>query len=84
MSVPCATALALNRITRNAGTAAALIGAVNFGIAALVTPLASLGSGGDAAGGGSMGVIMLITSCIAVALALPLTRMAVGWPTRSP
>ena len=84
VSVPCATALALNRITRNAGTAAAMIGAVNFGIAALVTPLASLGSGGDAAAGGSMGIIMLITSCIAVALALPLTRMAVGWPTRSP
>ena len=71
MSVPCATALALNRVTSNAGTAAALLGAANFGIAALVTPL------GSAAGG--MGVVMLVASIIAAALAIPLTRMQVGW-----
>ena len=71
VSVPCATALALNRVTSNAGTAAALLGAANFGIAALVTPL------GSAAGG--MGVVMLVASIIAAGLAIPLTRMQVGW-----
>jgi DHA1 family bicyclomycin/chloramphenicol resistance-like MFS transporter len=80
VSVPCATALALNRVTRNAGTAAALLGAVNFGIAAVVTPLASAGSGDSSDG---MGLLMLITSLIAAGLAIPLTRMAVGWPSRA-
>lgn len=75
VSVPCATALALNRVTRNAGTAAAMLGAVNFGIAALVTPLASAG-GSNA----SMGIVMLACSLVAVALAAPLSRMNVGWP----
>jgi len=74
VAVPCASALALNRVTSNAGTAAALIGASYFGIAAVVTPLG---------GSGGMGVVMLVTSCLAAALAIPLTRMAVGWPARA-
>jgi DHA1 family bicyclomycin/chloramphenicol resistance-like MFS transporter len=76
VSVPCATALALNRVNRNVGTAAAILGAVNFGIAGLVTPLASFGSG--------MGPIMIACSTVAAGLSIALTRMAVGWPAVAP
>jgi DHA1 family bicyclomycin/chloramphenicol resistance-like MFS transporter len=45
--MPNATALAMAEAGRMAGTASALVGVVQFGLGALVAPLAGLGSHGD-------------------------------------
>jgi DHA1 family bicyclomycin/chloramphenicol resistance-like MFS transporter len=60
--VPCLQVLGLARHGAHAGTAAAFMGASNFGIAALVTPLSGMLQTGDALG---MGVLMLAASLIA-------------------
>jgi DHA1 family bicyclomycin/chloramphenicol resistance-like MFS transporter len=77
VGIPCANALALNRVTHSVGTAAAMLGAANFGIAALVTPLASVGSATSSLG---MGVVMLVTAVIAAVFALMLRGRQLGWP----
>lgn len=77
VSIPCANALALNRVTSNAGTAAALLGGANFGLAGLVTPLASIDTGIP---GGGMALVMSIASVIALLLALRLRKRNLGWP----
>lgn len=62
LCVPCLQVLGLARHGAHAGTAAAFMGASNFGIAALVTPLSGLLQTGDALG---MGALMLAASAIA-------------------
>lgn len=74
VSVPCSNALAMNRIRSNAGTAAALLGAANFGLAGIAPPIAALGPG--------MGPVMVVTAAVAAALAILLQRMPVGWNPR--
>ncbi|MBT1002625.1 multidrug effflux MFS transporter [Paenarthrobacter sp. DKR-5] len=61
---PCVQALALANHGAQAGTAASLLGAVNFGMAGLVSPVVGLLGVGSAA---PMGLVMSI--CMAVAIA---------------
>jgi DHA1 family bicyclomycin/chloramphenicol resistance-like MFS transporter len=69
-----ATALALGAVPRIAGSASAVLGAAQFGLAAVVSPLVSLGGEGTAA---PLAVVMLASATIAVA-ALAVTRRAEG------
>lgn len=62
LCVPCLQVLGLARHGAHAGTAAAFMGASNFGIAALVTPLSGLVQTGNALG---VGYLMLATSVVA-------------------
>lgn len=58
-----ATALALGAVPAAAGTASAVLGALQFGLAALVSPLVSVGGSGRAA---PLAVVMLAAAVIAV------------------
>jgi DHA1 family bicyclomycin/chloramphenicol resistance-like MFS transporter len=58
-----ATALALGAVPAAAGTASAVLGALQFGLAALVSPLVSVGGSGTAA---PLAVVMLAAAVIAV------------------
>jgi DHA1 family bicyclomycin/chloramphenicol resistance-like MFS transporter len=69
-AIPSARALAMNRIDRHAGTAAALLGACNFATAGLVAPLAGVAIGPV---GVSMGIVIFVCAAIAAALATRLT-----------
>lgn len=69
-----ATALALGAVPRIAGSASAVLGAAQFGLAAVVSPLVSLGGEGTAA---PLAVVMLASATIAV-VALAVTRRAEG------
>ena len=62
LSFPCLTALALARHGSEAGTAASLLGAANFGIAAAVTPIVGLFGAQRAL---PMGAVMLTCALIA-------------------
>ncbi|GAA1724763.1 multidrug effflux MFS transporter [Brachybacterium phenoliresistens] len=56
-----ATALALGAVPQAAGTASALLGALQFGLGALVSPLVSLGGGVSA-----LPMVLVMTCCIAI------------------
>lgn len=56
-----ATALALEAVPRAAGTASAVLGALQFGLGALVSPLVGLGGGTSA-----LPMVLVMTGCIAV------------------
>lgn len=58
---PCVQALALANHGGEAGTAASVLGAANFGIAGLISPLIGLFSVSNAIG---MGVVMICTSIV--------------------
>ncbi len=65
-----ATALALGAVPQIAGSASAVLGALQFGLAALVSPLVSLGGEGTAA---PLAVVMFGAAVVAV-VALVVTR----------
>ncbi|WP_409332837.1 multidrug effflux MFS transporter [Trujillonella humicola] len=70
MGLPNAPALALSRHGEAAGTAAALLGAVQFGVGAAVAPLVGV-LGNDAV---AMGVVVVAALALAVALLVWLVR----------
>jgi DHA1 family bicyclomycin/chloramphenicol resistance-like MFS transporter len=72
-----ATALALGAVPQIAGSASAVLGALQFGLAALVSPLVSLGGEGTAA---PLAVVMFAAAVIAV-VALVVTRQKEGTAT---
>ncbi|MBG6097653.1 multidrug effflux MFS transporter [Nocardioides luteus] len=64
-----ATALALGAVPRAAGSASAVLGALQFGLAALVSPLVSLGGEGTAV---PVAIVMMsaaVVACVAFVLA---------------
>ncbi|MEH3090153.1 MAG: multidrug effflux MFS transporter [Microbacterium arborescens] len=63
---PCVQVLALDRHGRAAGTAASLIGAVNFGVAGLISPLAAVISGETGITATTMASVMAACGAIAV------------------
>jgi MFS transporter, DHA1 family, multidrug resistance protein len=65
-----ATALALGAVPSAAGSASAVLGALQFGLAALVSPLVSIGGEGTAA---PLAIVMLASAMVAV-VALVLAR----------
>jgi DHA1 family bicyclomycin/chloramphenicol resistance-like MFS transporter len=65
-----ATALALGAVPSAAGSASAVLGALQFGLAALVSPLVSIGGEGTAA---PLAIVMLASAVVAV-VALVLAR----------
>jgi len=65
-----ATALALGAVPSAAGSASAVLGALQFGLAALVSPLVSIGGEGSAA---PLAIVML-ASAVAAAVALAVAR----------
>jgi MFS transporter, DHA1 family, multidrug resistance protein len=71
ITLPNTTALALARVPRNAGTASALLGTLQFLVGALATPLVGLGGQGTAV---PMGVVILATAVVATVLFLALCR----------
>jgi DHA1 family bicyclomycin/chloramphenicol resistance-like MFS transporter len=73
MVLPNATALALDRHPRRAGTAAALMGGMQSVLGALAAPLVGLGEPGK---GMPMAVVVLAFACSALAAALMLTGEA--------
>ncbi len=71
-----ATALALGAVPQAAGSASAVLGALQFGLAALVSPLVSIGGEGTAA---PLAVVMLAAAVVAVvALVAARGRRGVG------
>jgi len=68
------TALALGAVPRIAGSASAVLGAAQFGLAAVVSPPVSLGGEGTAA---PLAVVTLASAVIAV-VALAVTRRTKG------
>jgi DHA1 family bicyclomycin/chloramphenicol resistance-like MFS transporter len=64
------TAVALGAVPQIAGSASAVLGAMQFGLAALVSPLVSPGGGGTAT---PLAIVMVAASAIAV-VALTVTR----------
>jgi MFS transporter, DHA1 family, multidrug resistance protein len=75
-----ATALALESVPRAAGSASALLGALQFGLAALVSPLVSLGGEGTAVPAAIVMVTSAIIACVAFVLAGRPTRDCVRRP----
>lgn len=63
---PCVQVLALDRHGRAAGTAASLIGAVNFGVAGLISPLAAWISGDAGITATTMASVMVACAAVAV------------------
>jgi DHA1 family bicyclomycin/chloramphenicol resistance-like MFS transporter len=61
---PCVQVLALDRHGREAGTAASLLGAVNFGLAGLISPVVGFLGITSAV---PMGAVMAVTAAVAVA-----------------
>lgn len=66
-----ATALALGAVPSAAGTASAVLGALQFGLAALVSPLVSIGGSTTAA---PLAVVMVVAAVIAVVALLAARR----------
>ena len=62
---PCVQVLALDRHGKEAGTAASLIGAANFSIAGLVSPIVGLVSKGGITAG-TMSIVMVVCGSIAL------------------
>lgn len=61
---PCVQVLALANHGREAGTAASVLGAMNFGLAGLISPIVGLFGIADAV---PMGTVMAITAAVAIA-----------------
>jgi DHA1 family bicyclomycin/chloramphenicol resistance-like MFS transporter len=70
-SFPCTQVLALNAHGSEAGTAASLLGAANFGIAGIISPVVGL-LGVDSAA--PMGAVMVCTSTVAIVVLWLLVR----------
>ncbi len=70
-----ATALALGAVPGVAGSASAVLGALQFGLAALVSPLVSLGGEGTAA---PLAVVMLASAVVAVGALVVARRAGAG------
>jgi DHA1 family bicyclomycin/chloramphenicol resistance-like MFS transporter len=70
-SFPCTQVLALNAHGHEAGTAASLLGAANFGIAGLISPIVGLLGVGSAA---AMGVVMIGTSVVGIVVLWSVVR----------
>lgn len=66
-----ATALALGAVPGAAGSASAVLGALQFGLAAAVSPLVSIGGENDAA---PLGIVMVVSAAVAVAAFLTTRR----------
>ncbi|WP_460799090.1 multidrug effflux MFS transporter [Microbacterium sp. GXF0217] len=66
-----ATALALGAVPGAAGSASAVLGALQFGLAAAVSPLVSIGGENDAA---PLAVVMVVSTVVAVAAFLTTPR----------
>ncbi|MET8522905.1 multidrug effflux MFS transporter [Nocardioides sp. NPDC004968] len=64
-----ATALALESVPRAAGSASALLGALQFGLAAAVSPLVSIGGEGTAVPAAIVMVTAAVVACVAFVLA---------------
>lgn len=62
-SFPCIQVLALVNHGREAGTAAAVLGAMNFGIAGIVSPIVGVLGTGSAS---PMGVVMAVTAAVSI------------------
>jgi DHA1 family bicyclomycin/chloramphenicol resistance-like MFS transporter len=78
LALPNAPALALSRHGEAAGTAAALLGAVQFGVGALAAPLVGLLGTGPA----SMGVVIAMALVLALVVLVTLARPSdLGVPT---
>ncbi len=65
-TMPCVQVLALDRHGRAAGTAASLLGAANFGVAAAVSPLVGLIAGGAGITPTTMASVMAACGAIAI------------------
>jgi len=63
---PCAQVLALDRHGRAAGTAASLLGAANFGVAGLISPLVGLVAGGTGITPTTMAIVMVACAVVAI------------------
>jgi MFS transporter, DHA1 family, multidrug resistance protein len=70
LALPNAPALALSRHGESAGSAAALLGAVQFGVGAAVSPVVGL-LGNDAA---AMGTVILTALVLAIAVLVTVVR----------
>jgi DHA1 family bicyclomycin/chloramphenicol resistance-like MFS transporter len=70
LALPNAPALALSRHGEAAGTAAALLGAIQFGVGALVSPVVGL-LGNDAA---AIGTVVLVALLLAIAVLVLVVR----------
>jgi len=70
-SFPCTQVLALNGHAAEAGTAASLLGAANFGVAGIISPVVGLLGVGSAA---PMGAVMVCTSVVAIVVLWLLVR----------
>ncbi len=66
-TLPCVQVLALDRHGRAAGTAASLVGAVNFGVAGMVTPIVGWVSHGSTITASSMAAVMVGCALIGAA-----------------
>lgn len=82
-TMPCVQVLALDRHGRAAGTAASLIGAVNFGVAGLISPIAAWIAGDAGITATSMASVMVACAVVAV-LALWLVVRPRSVPRLSP
>jgi DHA1 family bicyclomycin/chloramphenicol resistance-like MFS transporter len=71
LSLPNTPALALTRHGEAAGTAAAMLGSVQFGVGAVVAPIVGLFGSTSAA---PMGVVMLAVTLLAAALMFGVVR----------
>lgn len=80
LALPNTPALALARHPEASGTAAALLGATQFGVAALVAPLVGV-LGNDAP---AMAVVITGSSVAGLAVLLGVVRPGRGWPIRRP
>lgn len=65
-TMPCVQVLALDRHGRAAGTAASILGAANFGVAGLVSPLVGLLSSGSGITATTMAIVMAGCAVIAI------------------
>ena len=63
-NIPCVQVLALNAHGHEAGTAASLLGAANFGVAGLLSPITGLFGVSNAV---PMGTVMAATAVISIA-----------------
>ena len=76
LALPNAPALALSRHGEAAGTAAALLGAIQFGVGALVSPVVGL-LGNDAVAIGTVVVTSLVLALVVLALVVRPGRLSV-------
>jgi DHA1 family bicyclomycin/chloramphenicol resistance-like MFS transporter len=72
-----ATSLATGRVPQHAGTGSAVLGALQFGLGAVASPIVGLAGEADAR---PMGVTMLVVAVLALASLLVLARPAQGGP----